>query len=90
MDQRDPITDRRNARAAAGYVSSLMRTAARRRRAEAAGDARDPADAGGEPPDAPPARRDDAPAARGASNAVASPPWPVPDPFEKPPRLPSR
>jgi hypothetical protein len=55
MDQRDPTTERRNARAAAGYVSSLMRSAARRRRAEAAGDAHDPVDIGGERPDVPPA-----------------------------------
>jgi hypothetical protein len=51
MHQRDLDTERRNARAAAGYVSSLMRSAARRRRAEAAGDARDPVDSDGEPPD---------------------------------------
>jgi hypothetical protein len=54
MDQRDPTTERRNARAAAGYVSSLMRSAARRRRAEAAGDARGPVDTGDEHPDGPP------------------------------------
>jgi hypothetical protein len=53
MDQRDPNTERRNARAADGYVSSLMRSAARRRRAEAAGDARDPVAIGGERPDRP-------------------------------------
>jgi hypothetical protein len=55
MYQRDPDTERRNARAAAGYVSSLMRSAARRRRAEAAGDARDPVDSVDEPPDRSPA-----------------------------------
>jgi hypothetical protein len=53
MDQRDRTTERRNARAAAGYVSSLMRSAARRRRAEAAGDEGDPVGTGAEHPDTP-------------------------------------
>jgi hypothetical protein len=68
MDEHDLTTERRNARAAAGYVSSLMRSAARRRRAEAAGDARDPVDTGGEPADRPPA------AATTRAQAPAPPP----------------